>query len=124
MAEARHDATGHPIAAWTYWTYQRIAVGCECKCTVDPAADARFGKGRVALEPDLKFRGDAVNVFRDQIHAIVPWCSVHLPVFEFALVNPQEHPVSFLPGVGKPVEIDDIRQFLFVTGKGGHGFCD
>ena len=109
LRKARHHAAGHPVAARTGRADKRVAVGRKGKGPVDPPLDADAVQTGKPFEPERQFLADPVDVFRDQVHAVIPGRTVHVPVNRLGLVHAKQQPVAFLPRIGVALRVDHDR---------------
>ena len=108
-----HAPAGGPVIAEPgHWADQRITVRREREGAVDPLADAGVLQTWKALEADVEFRADAVDVFGDQIHAIVPVGPFDLPVAWVALVDAKQHALALLLQIRESLEIRDAGHLV------------
>ncbi len=107
LAEASHHAAGDPVVPEPrHGSDQRITVRREGECTVHPLLDADLLKAGEALEALGELRHDAVDIFRDQLRAVVPGRPLDVPVSRIEFVDPEEYALTLLSQISEAFEVD------------------
>ena len=86
-----------------------IAVRREGEGAVDPPLHSHPLQHRVAAPGHLEFAGDAIDLLRNQVEAVLPRRPVDVPVLVIDLVDADQHALLVLSDVGEPLEVHRHR---------------
>ena len=112
LQESSHDAAGEPVASLARdRADERVAVRREGEGAVDPFADSGGLKDGIAAVDELELARDAVDVFLQKLHAVVPRRALHGPVLRVGLIDAYQHALLVLAHIGIALEVDDHRHF-------------
>ena len=121
LREPAHAAAGHPkISLAGHRSDERVAVGREGEGAVHPALDPDLcerGESRIA---DLELGQDALDIGRQQVHAVVPGCAVRTPVPRVAFVDTQQRALAERLQVGEALEVGDGHELAAERGEHRH----